>query len=176
MKFVIASITYFFITMSVAGQYKKVNSEEYCHLASREYPETFIQIKTIRDNVYFRGILFHKGNPIRALWFTQSNGYGIKWWGYDEDKEYYGGKRGGRLLEFRGNIPLRSFPHHVQSNSKRKIDRQFILIGLGGDLYYEQKKTDSGYKFPWREDGFELIKAAEGYFSVEEGCKQFLNR
>lgn len=80
MKFVIASITSFFITICVAGQYKKVNSEEYCHLESREYPKTFIQIKAIRDNAYFRGILFHKGNPVRALWFAQSNGYGSKWW------------------------------------------------------------------------------------------------
>ena len=58
----------------------------------------------------------------------------------------------------------------------RQILRQFILVGLGGDLYYAQGETDDGYRFPWREDGFELIKAAEGYFATEEGCNTFMPR
>ena len=80
------------------------------------------------------------------------------------------------MLEFRGNHPTSSFPYPVDRNAVRQHLRQFILVGLGADLYYAQEETDDGHKFPWREDGFELIKAAEGYFAAEEGCEEFLNR
>ena len=64
----------------------------------------------------------------------------------------------------------------LDPDSVRQILRQFILVGLGGDLYYAQGETDDGHRFPWRVEIFELIKAAEGYFAAEKGCEEFLNR
>ena len=155
----------------VAGVDPRTQAQSQCLLESRNFPETFIQISGAKDASYYEGTLFHRGEPIRRLWFTQSNGYGSKWWGYEKEDG-----RGGRLLEFRGNHPARSFARPVDPDAVRQNLRQFILVGLGADLYYAQGETDDGHRFPWREDGFELIKAAEGYFAAEEGCEEFLNR
>ena len=153
----------------VAGLDPRTQAQSQCLLKSRNFPETFIQISGSKDASYYEGTLFHRGEPIRRLWFTQSNGYGSKWWGYEKEDG-----RGGRLLEFRGNHPTRSFPDPVDRNAVRQNLRQFILVGLGADLYYAQEETDYGYRFPWREDGFELIRATEGYFAAEKGCEGFL--
>ena len=155
----------------VAGVDARTQAQSQCLLESRNYPETFIHISGAKDASYYEGTLFHRGEPIRRLWFTQSNGYGSKWWGYEKEDG-----RGGRLLEFRGNHPTRSFSYPVDQNAVRQNLRKFILVGLGADLYYAQEETDDGYRFPWREDGFELIRATEGYFAAEKGCEEFLNR
>ena len=166
-----ASLLFTFFAAAGLGQHHGVHVQTNCRLASRNYPETFIQISGAKDASYYEGTLFHRGERIRRLWFTQSNGYGSKWWGYEKEDG-----RGGRLLEFRGNHPARSFPQPIAKDSVRQNLRQFILVGLGGDLYYAQEETDDGYRFPWREDGFELIRATEGYFAAEEGCEGFLRR
>ena len=154
----------------------KTSAESTCRLVSRNFPETFIQISGIKDSSYYSGTLVHKGEEIRQLWFTQSHGYGSKWWGYGKDGTQYEGRGGGSLLEFRGNHPVRSLSHLDDLNAVKQNLRQFILVGLGGDLYYTQERTDDRYKFPRRENGFELIKAAEGYFVAEGRCEEFLNR
>ena len=160
----------------VVGSNQTTKAQSPCRLASRNYPETFVEIDDARDVLYYKGTLFHQGKPIRRLHFTQSNGYGSKWWGYETDSKQHERRGGGMLLEFRGNHPARSLRRPVAWNAARQNLRQFILVGLGGDLYYSQVETEDGYRFPWREDGFTLIKAAEGYFSAEDGCEDFLPR
>ena len=155
----------------VAGVDPRTQAQSQCLLESRNFPETSIQISSAKDASYYEGTLVHRGEPVRKLWFTQSNGYGSKWWGYEKEEG-----RGGRLLDFYGNHPTRSFAYPIDRNAVRQNLRQFILVGLGGDLYYAQEETDDGYRFPWREDGFELIRATEGYFAAEEGCDGFLRR
>ena len=44
------------------------------------------------------------------------------------------------MLEFHGNHPTRSFPYPVDRNAVRQNLRQFILVGLGADLYYAQRR------------------------------------
>ena len=176
MKPFAVSITLFALGFTLSELSQKTSAEPICRLASRNFPETFVQISGIKDASYYRGILVHKGETIRRLWLTQSNGYGSKWWGYEKDGTHYEGRGGGRLLEFRGNHPVRSLTHLDELTTVRQNLRQFILVGLGRDLYYALKETDDGHRFPWREDGFELIKAAEGYFAAEDECKEFLNR
>ena len=166
-----ACITAVVIGIGVAELNQKTQTQSTCRLASRNYPKTFIQISGMKDATYYKGTLLHKGEPVRRLWFTQSNGYGSKWWGYEKEDG-----KGGRLLEFRGNHPARSLTQHVDPDAVRQNLRQFILVGLGADLYYALEETDNGYRFPWREDGFKLIKATEGYFVAEEGCEGFLLR
>ena len=157
------------IGIGFAGLAPRTQAQSKCLLESRNFPETFVQISGAKDASYYEGTLVHRGEPIRRLWFTQSNGYGSKWWGYEKEDG-----RGGRLLEFRGNHPARSFARPVDPDAVRQNLRQFILVGLGADLYYAQEETDDGHRFPWREDGFELIKAAEGCFAAKEGCEGFL--
>ena len=170
MRLFAALLSTFFAAAGV-GQHHEVHAQTNCRLASRNFPETFIQISGAKDASYYKGTLVHRGELIRRLWFTQSNGYGSKWWGYEKEDG-----RGGRLLEFRGNHPTRSFTDPVDRNAVRQNLRQFILVGLGGDLYYAQEETDDGHRFPWREDSFELIRATEGYFAAEKGCERFLLR
>ena len=171
MKFLSLAISAILLGIDIAGLDPRTQAQSQCRLESRNFPETFIQIRGAKDASYYEGTLFHRGEPIRRLWFTQSNGYGSKWWGYEKEDG-----RGGRLLEFRGNHPARSFARPVDPDAVRQNLRQFILVGLGADLYYTQEETHDGHRFPWREDGFELIKAVEGYFATEEGCEEFLNR
>ena len=171
MKSLSLAISAIVLGIGIAGLDPRTQAQSQCLLESRNFPETFIQISGAKDASYYEGTLFHRGEPIRRLWFTQSNGYGSKWWGYEKKDG-----RGGRLLEFRGNHPARSFARPVDPDAVRQNLRQFILVGLGADLYYAQEETDDGYRFPWREDSFELIKAAEGYFVVDDGCESFLLR
>ena len=171
MKSLSLAVSAIVLWLGIAGLDPRTQAQSQCLLESRNFPETFIQISGAKDASYYEGTLFHRGEPIRRLWFTQSNGYGSKWWGYEKEDG-----RGGRLLEFRGNHPARSFPRSVDPDAVRQNLRQFILVGLGADLYYAQEETDDGHRFSWRGDGFELIKAAEGYFAAEQGCEEFLNR
>ena len=125
----------------VAGVDARTKAQSQCLLESRNFPETFIQINGVKDASYYEGTLVHRGEPIRRLWFTQSNGYGSKWWGYEKEDG-----RGGRLLEFRGNHPARSFARPVDPDAVRQNLRQFILVGLGADLYYTQEETHDRHK------------------------------
>ena len=176
MKPFAVSITLFAFGFALGDLSQKTSAESTCRLVSRNFPDTFIQISDIKDASYYSGILIHKGEKVRRLWLTQSNGYGSKWWGYEKDGTQYDDRGGGRLLEFRGNHPVRSLSQLEDLNAVRQNLRQFILVGLGGDLYYTQERTDDRYKFPRRENGFELIKAAEGYFAAVGRCEEFLNR
>ena len=36
--------------------------------------------------------------------------------------------------------------------------------------------TEDEYRFTWREDDFDLIKVAEGYFAAQDVCERFLPR
>ena len=143
------------------AHHHEVHAQTNLCLASRNYPETFIRISGVKDASYCKGTtLVHRGELVRKLWFTQSNVYGSKWWGYEKENG-----RGARLLEFLGNQPARSLPRTVDPDAARQNLGQYILVGLGVGLYYTQEEADGGFRFTWREDGFELINASGGHFS-----------
>ena len=159
--------TFSAFALTISSIQIEANTKNYCLWRSISDPNTFIKIKKFKNSHYLTGILFHQGKEIRELIFTQSNGYGSKWWGYAQSEKPNEIKMvgGGRLLEFKGNYPVRSKKSFVKGKT------QYILVGLGSDFYYDILELNGEIVFPFRNDkGFHLIDLAEGYFTVEDSC------
>ena len=134
-----------------------------CRWLSVSHPTTFLEFHDENASPYLKANLYHKNNLVMVLSFTQSQGYGTKWWGFNMDK--LGGSTNGRVLQFKGNYPIRN------SLSKGETDIKFMLVGLGSSLYYHREKLNGENIFTFRNnDGIELMSAAEGYFALGEGC------
>ena len=134
-----------------------------CRWLNASHPKTFLEFHNENAYPYLNASLYHKNKLIMVLSFTQSQGYGTKWWSFKMDKS--GGTTNGRVLQFKGNHPSQN------SLSLGETDTKFILVGLGSSLYYHRENLNGRNIFTFRNnDGFELINAAEGFFALGEHC------
>ena len=104
-----------------------------CELRSELVPDVSLRHLPELDQVAAstsRYELIYKGKPIKALSFTQFQGYGTHmWWhGHDLSKKTKGGER----IFFQGNYPVRG----ATRKNELKEEFKMLLVGLGGDLYY----------------------------------------
>ena len=118
--------------------------------------KTKIFSKELKSGTKVKADLIFKNKIIGTINMGEPNGYGSKWW----DWEITNGKslwRGGRLLPFFGNLPARGslFKKDYILSNPRKV----LFVNMGSSFYY------GGYR-----GKFELIRAAEGLWTLDNNC------
>jgi len=140
--------------VAVGGATQTNQSKDKCRWVSELFPAAVIQIQETSPIGIISADLVWKGKVIRQLEFGEPNGYGSKWWRYKSDD---GDKGVNRLLPFLGNQPARG--HNWDKELMREKTKKVLLVGLGSNLYYTEFRGE-----------VEILRAAEGFWRLDNGC------
>ena len=166
----------FLTTIFLLSAFTRVSSEdlsEYtqCEWISEVLPDATFRIKKHLEGTarsLKRADLIYKNKVIRSIVYGAPNGYGSRWWAYENGIEVKDGrtkviqKGGGLRIILVGdeNIPERSL---LTSKRYEIKPRKVLLTGLGKDLHYVFKSRKDITNSP-------LISAAEGYWRYSDNC------
>ena len=130
-----------------------------CTWTSQVIPEASIQFTSTNGIGGYQGAVYLNGKWI--IHFREGNyqGYGSNWWSAATAGQDKPG--GGTVVVFKNGVPLRSFSDRAPNDADTKL----LTVGLGSSLYYGHHRNK-----------LELIRAAEGFWIPEKGCRHIDGR
>ena len=108
----------------------------------------------------YQGALYMDGKWIISFREGSFQGYGSNWWSLTaEGQDKISG--GGSIILFKNGVPFRSSSEGYQSGVETKL----LTVGLGSTLYYGNQRGN-----------YALIRAAEGFWIPQKGCRHINGR
>ena len=108
----------------------------------------------------YQGALYVDGKRIINFREGSFQGYGTNWWSLTaEGQDKNSGS--GSIVLFKDGVPFRSSSEGYQSGVATKL----LTVGLGSNLYYGNHRGNLA-----------LLRAAEGFWIPEKGCRHIDGR
>ena len=130
-----------------------------CTWKSQVTPGAKIKFTSTNGIGGYQGALYMDGKWIINFREGSFQGYGSNWWSATIEGQDKPG--GGTIVLFKNGIPDRSSTEGNQNGTSSKL----LTVGLGSDLYYGNHRGN------WA-----LIRAAEGFWIPEKGCRHVEGR
>ena len=131
-----------------------------CTWKSQVTPGAKIQFTSTNGIGGYQGALYMDGKWIISFREGSFQGYGSNWWSLTaegQDKIFGGGS----IVLFKNGVPFRSSSEGHQSGVETKL----LTVGLGSNLYYGNHRGNLA-----------LLRAAEGFWIPEKGCRHIDGR
>ena len=131
-----------------------------CIWKSQVTPGAKIQFTSTNGIGGYQGALYMDGKWIINFREGSFQGYGSNWWSLTtEGQDKTSG--GGSIVLFKDGVPFRSSTEGYQSGVATKL----LTVGLGSNLYYGNHRGNLA-----------LLRAAEGFWIPEKGCRHIDGR
>ena len=130
-----------------------------CVWESEVTPGAKIQFTSTNGIGGYQGALYMDGKWIINFREGSFQGYGSNWWSPTTEGQDKPG--GGTIVLFKNGIPFRSSTAGYQQGAPTKL----LTVGLGSTLYYGNQRGN-----------FALIRAAEGFWIPQKGCRHINGR
>ena len=131
-----------------------------CTWKSQVTPGAKIQFTSTNGIGGYQGALYMDGKWIISFREGSFQGYGSNWSSLTaEGQDKISG--GGSIVLFKNGVPFRSSSEGYQSGVETKL----LTVGLGSTLYYGNQRGN-----------YALIRAAEGFWIPQKGCRHINGR
>lgn len=130
-----------------------------CSWKSQVSPGAKIQFTSTNGVGGYQGALYMDGNWIINFREGSFQGYGSNWWSPTTAGEDKPG--GGTIVVFKNGVPYRGASARYPKCAPTKL----LTVGLGSTLYYGNHRGNLA-----------LIRAAEGFWIPEKGCRHINGR
>ena len=130
-----------------------------CTWKSQVTPGAKIQFTSTNGIGGYQGALYMDGKWIINFREGSFQGYGSNWWSPTTEGQDKPG--GGTIVMFKNGVPFRSSTAGVQKYAPTRL----LTVGLGSTLYYGNQRGN-----------YALIKAAEGFWIPQKGCRHINGR
>ena len=122
-------------------------------------PGAKIQFTSTNGIGRYQGALYMDGKWIINFHEGSFQGYGSNWWSPTTEGQDKPG--GGTIVLFKDGVPFRSSTAGYQEYASTKL----LIVGLGSTLHYGNQRGNLA-----------LIRAAEGFWIPQQGCRHISGR
>ena len=130
-----------------------------CVWKSEVTPRAKIQFTVHNGTGGYEGALYMDGRFINNFSEGSFQGYASNWWSATAPGQ--GKSDNGAIVVFKNGNPYRSLSTRQQKPTSTKL----LTVGLGSSLYYGRYR-----------ENVELIRAAEGFWIPDKGCRHLAGR